>query len=138
MKKAIILLFSIVLTGVLLSSCGSVSQSDEVGNGFYEAVKAKDLQKVIAMLDEEALKATSQEVWVEGLENINAQMGDLMNYKRTGFYTSTNNGDTRTTLDYTVTYAKGTLYEKLEFIKRGDEYKITFYQFNENKSELDK
>jgi len=122
---------------ILLTNCGSISESDKVGNDFYEIIKSKKYEKIEPLLHPEALTATPIEFWIQGLQENNKNMGDLLVYKRTGFSTNTTNGITTATLKYDVTYVNGTLFEKIDFINyNNNQYKISHYQFNEDKNKL--
>lgn len=130
-KQSLFILFILLLT-----FCGSVSESDDVANQFYESVKAEKFDEVTLYLDSVALNVTPAKIWIKGLKDINNEMGKLINYKRIGFYTNTKNGVTKTTLNFAVTYTNGTLYEKLQFISRENKYKISYYEYSDNRNEI--
>jgi len=77
------------------------------------------------MFDADALKESPIEV----IESV------FERKKKVDFNTKTANGLTFVTLDYTCTYDKLTLHERLIFVKRKDSFKIYSYEFNENNRE---
>jgi len=114
----------------LLFSCGVIKDCDQIGLAFYNCLKTKDFAFVITLLDEEALKNTPSEVWIEGLRKKDSDFGNVLNVKRIDFETVTKDRVTRVGIKYKVVYSDAVMFEKLEFIQRGSEYKITYYQFN--------
>jgi hypothetical protein len=65
--------------------------------------------------------------------------GKATSHKKYAFSTNTDNGQTLVTLKYETGTDEGTtLYEKLKFIKRGEDYKIIAYEYNVDKSVIDK
>ena len=88
------------------------------------------------MLDEEALKQSPIKV-IEGVFKQKEAYGKLNKVeKKIGFNTKTQNGETFVTLNYTCTYDKLTLHERLVFVKRNEDFMIYSYEFNENAKEL--
>lgn len=88
------------------------------------------------MFDADALKESPIEV-IESVFEQKEAYGKLNWFeKKVGFNTKTANGLTFVTLDYTCTYDKLTLHERLIFVKRKESLKIYSYEFNENKREL--
>lgn len=136
MKNLHILLFLVAGLLIFGSSCESVSEATEIAEEFYALKKAKDYEGIIKLLDEDALAENPAEQWLQHFKTVEAEMGGLKSYSKTAFNTSTNNGQTSTSLNYTVEYSKGTLYEKILFVKRNDGFKILGYQSNRDRSKL--
>jgi len=133
--KRIYLLVIGLICGMVISGffCSSVSKSGEQGDRFYACLKNGDHQKILELLDHEALKAYSEEEWIQILKSHEDEWGDLVSYTNTGFHTETIDGKSITILDYTVNTANGINYEKIDIIKRGSDYKILTYKFGKEK-----
>ncbi len=121
----------IVITGLISSGffCSSVSQSGKIGDKFYHHLQKNDYNSIITMLDEDALKEYSKEEWVDLFISRNRYFGHLKSYMNTGFHTNTLNGLQVTKLNYEVDNLNGLVYEEIEFVKRGNDYKILTYRF---------
>ena len=130
------LFFSLLFVTLLAVSCDSTNDASEYGKEFHEYFKVKDYDGMANMISEKGLSANPKEDWIGVFEGVNEQFGDLKSYTKTGFNTSINDGITKVTLNYTIKFESETLYEQIEFIKEGEEYKIQFYEFNIDKSEL--
>lgn len=128
--KIILALISIFL--ITATSCGPVKDCDEKGNEFYKYLKNKDFEHIDQYLDPEAIENTPIEIWRKGLEKKNADYGLILNVERRDFETHTSDNVTRVAIKYKVTYTKCTMYERLEFIERNADYKITYYGFDED------
>lgn len=137
MKRFSLFIAAIFVFLVFSPSCESVGQADDVAAKFYEKVESKNYTEVAALVDEESLKNHPAEVWTDLLEAKEEYWGDFVSYKRTAFSTKTENGQTTTTLDFTVEHENGTVYERLKFIKRNDKVKIYNYQYNASADELE-
>jgi len=120
-----------VITVLMSSSfiCSSVSQSGKMGDEFYNYLKNNDYNSIVAMLDTEALVEYSKEEWIELFASRNKFFGELKSYKNIGFHTNSSKGMEITKLSYEVNNPNGLVYEEIEFVKRGDDYKILVYRF---------
>jgi len=126
-------MFGIAISGFF---CSSVSQSGEKGDKFYAYLKNGDFEMIVELLDEQAIKAHPKEKWMDLLESRSQYWGKLVTYKNTGFHTETTDGITITKLNYTVDNTNGKVYERIDFVKRGNEYKILAYEFNPDINKL--
>lgn len=126
-KKNFVVIF---LCLVFCFGCGAVKDCDEIGNDFFNSLKLRDYDKALSLVDEEAFKYTDKEKWLQGLEHKEENFGLPLSFKRIDFETITQNRVTRVGIKYRVIYVGAELFEKLEFIQRDNQYKITFYQFN--------
>lgn len=119
-----------------MAGCKSANEAENHADQFYEYLKDHDYESIYEMLDAEALKESPIEI-VKGIFAQKEAFGKLNKVeKKVGFNTKTANGLTFVTLDYTCTYDKLTLHERLIFVKRKESFKIYSYEFNENKREL--
>jgi len=136
--KTIYILIAIIATGLLSSGffCNSVSQSGKMGDQFYSLLQKNDFNSIIKMLDEDALNEYSQKEWLELFASRNKYLGELKSYKTTGFHKNTTSGLQITKLNYEVHNLNGIVYEEIEFIKRGNDYKILNYQFAPDLAQL--
>ena len=125
------IIIAIVLTGLISSGffCSSVSQSGKIGDQFYDHLQKNDYNSIIAMLDKQALNEYSQQEWIDLFISRNRYFGDLKSYINTGFHINTLNGLQITKLNYEVDNLNGVVYEEIEFVKRGNDYKILTYRF---------
>jgi hypothetical protein len=121
------LTIGMVITGFFFSS---VSRSGEKGDYFYACLKAGNYEKIVDLIDKDALKVQSGQNWLKLFNSRVDELGALVSYKNTGFHTETINGKSITKLDYTVIYLNGKTKERIDFVKRGSEYKIFAYEFN--------
>ena len=135
--KSKILLLAVISVIFNFTNCGE-SKKSKVGNDFYEIIKAKDYNKLSSLLSKKALEESPKEVWINVFKNIDEKYGALKSYFRTSFYVGFYNGIEGTDQVYKVIYEKGTLYQKLKFLKEGDEYKLSFFRSVKNKSDLKK
>ncbi|MBQ3656917.1 MAG: hypothetical protein II956_08760 [Bacteroidales bacterium] len=132
MKKKL-LVFMMMAFAVLpfFSSCGSVKDCDYVATEFYDCLRESRYDDVFLLLDKDALQYTPKEIWLNGFKNKEKNFGAMLTAKRIGFESITQERVTRVGIKYKVIYANVDVFEKLEFVERGDgQYKITFYQYN--------
>lgn len=129
----------IMLAAVLLSffSCESVGKSDELAEKFYQNLKTKNYEAIPAMIDQSALDTHPAQDWIDLMKAKESYWGDFKSYKRTAFSTKTEDGQTVTSLDFTVEHEKGKVFERMKFIDRDGQMKIYSYQYNEIADELD-
>lgn len=132
------IIIAIVAIGVISSGffCSSVSQSGKMGDQFYGYLQNDDYNSIITMLDKEALKKYTKEEWLELFVSRNRYFGSMKSYKNTGFHINTLNGLQIAKLNYEVDNLNGVVYEEIEFVKRGNDYKIFTYQFTPDLAEL--
>ncbi len=137
--KTVYILIAIVATGMISSGffCNSVSKSGKMGDQFYTYLQKDDYKSIIKMLDKNALNEYSQKEWIELFVSRNKYLGNLKSYKNTGFHTNTSDSLQTTKLDYEVSSLNGLVYEEIEFIKRGNDYKILNYRFTPDLAELE-
>jgi hypothetical protein len=128
---------SVVLLLFFTAGCASVKESEKIAEKFYNATKAKNYEMIIPLLDDEALKSSSEAVWIKVLRQKEGFYGDLVSYSRTSFETSAHNKIMYTTLKFTVINTKKTSYEKIVFVKRNETYKIYNYKYDQTEAELD-
>lgn len=140
MKKLLSpIIFPMLFIAITFNSCNMGADSKEAegfAEKFYSYLSEKDYDKAMEMIDEESFAASSEEEWLTVLTQ-KEQLGKFEGYKKDiGFNTHYNNGVTTVELNYTCTYEKITIYEKLTMVKRGSEYKIKSYEYNEDKSKI--
>lgn len=137
MKRIYLVIFGL-LFGIAISGffCSSVSQSGEKGDKFYAHLKKGEYDMIVELLDEQAIKAHPKEKWKDLFKSRSQYWGKLVTYKNTGFHTETTDGITITKLNYIVDNTNGKVYERIDFVKRGSEYKILAYEFNPDKNKL--
>ena len=88
------------------------------------------------LVDEESKTATDGDQWLMVLSQKEGYGKFLGFEKDIGFNTNYNNGTTTVKLNYTCDYEKFTLYEHFVMVKRGNLFKVMFYEYNTNKSLL--
>ncbi len=135
MKNRLKLIIAVVAIAIAVS-CGAVKESDEIGRQFYKCLKESNYDEAVKLLDAEAVNNTKLAIWTEGLRRKGEDLGMILNVERSDFESETSNNVTRTAIKYKVHYSKGTMYERLEFIQRDSEYKITFYQYDEDSTKV--
>lgn len=137
MKRIYLITFGLVF-GIAISGffCSSVSQTGQQGDRFYSLLQQGEYDMITELLDDEAVKEHPKEEWIDLLKSRDQYWGKLVNYKNTGFHTETIDGLTITKLNYTVENTNGIAYEKIELIKREQEYKILAYEFGSERKLL--
>lgn len=138
MKPLFILLSGLAL---ILNSCGFGKEADKAEKyaaQFYAHMQKGDMDAILAMLDTEALAASPADTWITVIESKNT-FGKLESFKKDiGFHTSINNGVTTVSLRYTCKYTNTEFHEKVVLVKRGKEFKILRYEYNQDKNQLSK
>ncbi len=119
------LIVGLVITGFFFSS---VSLSGEQGDRFYACISGKNYNKLIDLLDKEALKEVARKDWLKILQSNSNELGNLISYKNIGLHTETLNGLRISELEYEVIYSNGKRNEKIEVIKRDSDFKILSYK----------
>jgi hypothetical protein len=136
--KKITFFTTIFILFLFNTGCQSIEESEKIADQFYSYLKVKNYDKIIDLLDKEALEATPKDNWIEALKGREKYWGGTKSYNRTSFDISTHNGSTTVTLKYKVECEKATIYEVLRFYKRNDGFKIVWYEFNKDEKELEK
>ena len=129
-KRAIFIIMCAIIT--IMASCGAFKQCDDVGTSFYNCLKSQDYDQALQFLDDEAIKATPREIWLDGFKEKDRKLGLLLSVQRQDFESNTKDNVTRLAIKYKNHYTNGVAYERLEFIERMGSFKITFYQYNED------
>ena len=124
----------IVICAILatMTSCGAYKQCDDIGTDFFNCLKNKDFDLALQYLDDEATETTPRQIWLDGLKEKDKSLGLLLSVQRQDFESYTVDNVTRLAIKYKTQYSKGTMYERLEFIERHGNFKITFYKYNED------
>lgn len=122
-----------VLATLLLAGCGAEArqaQARPVVEGYFQAVKAKDLDRAITFFALRYLETRSPEGLKQDLQIITARLGELRSYRLTAARSWTDfvppDSGTHVRLEYDVQYAKHPARETFTIQKplgRG-EYKI--------------
>jgi hypothetical protein len=140
MKISKIISIITIMAGFTLISCESVEQAQKVADEFYTAYNTEDEAKMESLFDKELIiDAGIAEDFYNVFNQRWQTFGKATSHKKYAFSTNTNNGQTIVTLKYEVENEKGdaTLYEKLDFIKRGENFNIIAYEYNIDKSAID-
>lgn len=127
---------SVLVVVLLLAGCGArdrEAQARVVVEGYFQAVKAKDLDRAVTFFAPGYLETRSIEGLKEDLRIIAARLGDLQSYRLTAARWRTDlippESGTHVTLEYEVRYARHPGREIFTVHKpfgRG-EYKISGY-----------
>lgn len=115
-----------------VASCGAFKQCDDIGDNFYNCLKNSDYDLALQLVDDEAIHNTPRQIWLDGLKEKDKSLGLLLNVQRQDFESYTVDNVTRLAIKYKTYYTNGTMFERLEFIERQGNFKITFYQYNED------
>ena len=121
--------------GVLLATiiaCGAFKECYDIGDEFFNCLKNKEYDLALKYLDDEALKNTPRDIWLDGLKEKDKSLGILLSIQRQDIESYTVDNVTRLAIKYKTFYTNGTIFERLEFIERQSGFKITFYQYNED------
>ncbi|MCF6366129.1 MAG: hypothetical protein L3J35_07995 [Bacteroidales bacterium] len=134
-------IFTLSIIAILfLTSCESVEDAQLAADDFFEAFNTENEAKMESILDKESvidagLKGTFYDVFDQHAR----AFGKVNSYSRYGFATNTKNGVTTVLLKFKCETEKGkTVYEKLNFVKRGDGYKVFQYEYNIDQAVIDK
>ncbi|MCF6185229.1 MAG: hypothetical protein L3J56_11545 [Bacteroidales bacterium] len=140
MKK--IKLFGVLLISGLISftSCESVDEAQKTANIFYKAFNAQNTDLMDTLLDQTSvIDAGIKNDFYKVFQQHSSAFGKVTNHNRYAFVTNTKNGLTTVTLKFNCSTEKDkTVYEKLKFVKRGKNYKLYEYEYNIDKSVIDK
>ena len=140
MKKLLIpVIFSFLFLAIIFSSCSigeTSAEAQSIAEEFYGYLSDKNYQKAMDLVDEESKTAAASDEWLAVLSQ-KEEYGKFLGFEKDiGFNTNYNNGTTTVKLNYTCDYEKLTLYERFVMVKRGNLFKIMFYEYNTNKSDL--
>ncbi len=132
--------FFVIYSLFLFSGCESVDGAQKAADSFFEAYNNVDEKKMDNILDKESvIDAGIKNDFYDVFSKHQEAFGKITNYERYGFSTKSDDGLTTVTLKFKCETEQGTtVYEKLKFVKRGDEYKVYEYVFNTVQSETDK
>jgi len=139
MKRSLYFSIFVLAAGLFLSSCQSVEEAEKVADEFYLAYNNQDAPKMETLFDKElVLDAGITEEFYNVFDQRWQAFGKATAQKRYAFSTNTDNGLTVVSLKYEVENETGGKdFEKLDFVKRGDAYKIFAYEYNISKSVID-
>ncbi len=140
MKNFKLLGLFLILGLISFTSCESVDKAQEAADNFYQAFNNQDEKAMENILDQESvIDAGIKGDFYDVFDKHASALGNVTDYERYAFSTNTNNGLTTVTLKFKCNTEKGqTVYEKLKFVKRGDDYKVYEFVFNTDKSAIDK
>lgn len=139
--KQIKILFLFGIIGIFsLSSCESVDEAQKVADSFYEAFNTENQAAMDTLLDKQSvIDAGIKEDFYNVFDQHWKAFGKVNSHSRYSFSTNSNNGVSTVELNFNCETEKGsTVYEKLNFIKRGNGYKIIAYEYNIDKAKIDK
>ena len=125
--KIIYFFITFLLSASLLIGCGTpqeIEDAENLGQSYYEALKAKDFDKAMSFYSSEFFKATSKGDTLQVLQNISSKLGNLQSYEYDYYektsYTGTQGSYTTYNLYYDVIYAEGSSRETLTLTKSED------------------
>ena len=129
-----------VFSAVLFFSCESVDDAQIVADEFYEAYNTENETKMESLLDKEAVIDAGIKDQFYNVFSQHAQaFGKVTSYERYAFSTNTNNGLTTVLLKFNCDTENGTtVYEKIGFVKRNEGYKVIEFEYNIDKTVIDK
>jgi len=130
----------LILGLVSFTSCESVDGAQKVADNFFQAFNNQDEKAMETILDRESvIDAGIKGNFYDVFDQHASAFGKITNHERYAFSTNTNNGLTMVTLKFKCTTEKDqTVYEKLKFVKRGDDYKVYEFVYNIDKAAIDK
>jgi len=129
MKKYLIVFLLALLES--LSSCFAVKDADYVANDFYRYLRSGQYNKIISLIDSQALRYSPAREWTKSFEDKQENYGELLSFIRESFDTITKDGKTIVVLKYKVKYTEAIFLETLEFLEREDGFYLTYYQYKE-------
>ena len=125
--KTICFFVAFLLLASFMVGCASaqeIEDAENLGQSYYEALKAKDFDKAMSFYSSEFFKATSKGDTLQALKNISLKLGDLQSYEYDYYekksYTGTQGSYTIYNLYYDVIYSKGSSRETLTLTKSED------------------
>jgi len=140
MKPIKLLGLFFILGLVSFTNCESVDEAQKTADDFYRAFNNQDEKTMDNILDQESvIDAGIKEDFYDVFNQHVSAFGNITDYERYAFATDTKNGLTTVTLKFKCNTEKGQIvYEKLKFVKRGDDYKVYEFVLNMDKSVIDK
>lgn len=127
-KQSLLLLFFAALL-FNLTSCASKEEGEKTAKEFYEALKAKDYDKAMSMVDASMIENEGEEAVLNMLTQKEA-LGDLKSYTQEDDYKlMERNGKSMVRLLYTTEYESAKLYEYIVLSKTDDGYKVISYAY---------
>ncbi len=136
MKRILIIIFSVtVFLG--LNSCESIGEAQATADEFFAALKSNNIEQAMTFFDKSMFDEFGEDKIKGLLEQHNTNFAGILSYSKYGFHTNTANGVTKVMLKFKVETENGIVFERLEFIKRGEEYKLNGYFFNTDQSKID-
>ena len=137
MKKTFLFLF--IISAFIMSSC-DVGSAEKMADEFHQHLKAGEYDYIADnMLDEESLVITPRAEWISLFSGMREFYGPILEIsKDMGFESSYNDGITTVKFDYTITFEKLKIYERIYFVDRGQGYKFSGILYNEDFSALER
>jgi len=123
----VFLFLGLLLLVSSFTGCGSsqdIEDARNLGQRYYEAIKAKDLDSAMSFYSLEFFRETSKGETLQFLESIDSKLGNLQSYEY-DYFEKTSYGGTRGRsviyrIYYDVIYSKGSSRETLTFTKSED------------------
>ncbi len=137
MKTLFLSISLILIVAFGLTSCESVNEAQKNADEFYKNMQSGYYGVAVRFFSQGMFDEYGEEKLLELIKNRDKVWGKIESYSKYGFHTSTNEGGTFVTLKFRVQSEKGLVFERLEFVKKGDEYKLNGYFFNPDQSKID-
>ncbi len=128
MKK--IFLVSFVLSFFVVFSCQDVKNARKIADEFYKYRQNQQNDKAPSLCSQEFLDVTSEEEFVDMLDYMDSQFGELLSYSSNNFSVKTVNGNRIASFTYKVKYDNKTTRDSIVLIKKSDDFKIMYYQYS--------
>ena len=140
MKRIKQVIFFSLIALLSFSGCESVEEAQMVADDFYDAFNTKNESKMESLFDKEAvIDAGIKDQFYNVFDQHVQKFGIITSYERYAFSTNTDNGITTVALKFNcLTESGSTVYEKLGFVQRTDGFKIIEFEYNIDKSVIDK
>jgi len=140
MKKNKLFGLLLILGLISFSSCESVEGAQKVADKFFQAFNNQDEKAMENILDQElVIDAGIKDDFYDVFDQHASSLGNITKHKRYAFSTNMNNGLTTVILKFNCeTEKRKSVYEKLKFVQRDDNYKVIAFEFNTDKSIIDK
>lgn len=135
--KSYILLLALIILGLNLSSCASREEGEKVANEFFEALKARDYEKAMSLVDPVMIENEGEDNVMNILTQKEA-LGEMKSYtKETGFKLMEQGGRSMVRFLYITTYEDKKLYEYIVLSETDDGYKVISYAYYDEESMRD-
>jgi len=132
MNRIYVFLLVTLVTVSFLSSCSSFSESEKVGDKFYEMTKSRNYADLQSILSPSALEATPIDQWKSAIAYKDDALGKLTSYTQTYTGVKTDNGATTYEIRYDVKYENGEMKELFYFEKVDKQILIKYYEYDNN------